>query len=39
MVNILIMGILGTKKSAKSISDGLMQTFYTTHTKFSERLR
>ncbi|CAD8067810.1 unnamed protein product [Paramecium primaurelia] len=29
----------GTKKIAKSISDGFMQTFYTTHTKFSERLR
>ncbi|CAD8158835.1 unnamed protein product [Paramecium pentaurelia] len=29
----------GTKKIAKSISDGFMQTFYTTHTKFSEKLR
>lgn len=39
MVNILIMGISGTKKIGKSISDGFMQTFYTTHTKFSEKLR
>ncbi|CAD8058359.1 unnamed protein product [Paramecium primaurelia] len=29
----------GTKKNGKSVSDGFMQTFYTTHTKFSERLR
>ncbi|CAD8074596.1 unnamed protein product [Paramecium sonneborni] len=29
----------GTKKVAKSVSDGFMQTFYTTHTKFSEKLR
>ncbi|CAD8145495.1 unnamed protein product [Paramecium octaurelia] len=29
----------GAKKIGKSVSDGFMQTFYTTHTKFSEKLR
>ncbi|CAK68922.1 unnamed protein product (macronuclear) [Paramecium tetraurelia] len=31
--------ILGLKKITKSLSEGLMQTFYTTHSKFSDKLR
>ncbi|CAD8145393.1 unnamed protein product [Paramecium pentaurelia] len=29
----------GSKKITKSLSEGLMQTFYTTHSKFSDKLR
>ncbi|CAD8146290.1 unnamed protein product [Paramecium octaurelia] len=29
----------GLKKITKSLSEGLMQTFYTTHSKFSDKLR
>ncbi|CAD8064707.1 unnamed protein product [Paramecium sonneborni] len=29
----------GSKKITKSLTDGLMQTFYTTHSKFSDKLR